>query len=73
MTVGEFRIGLNHGHQLVPWNDAQTLQLLQRQLNVDILITGHTHKFEAFEKDGKLFLNPGSATGAYSSLEKQVF
>jgi hypothetical protein len=39
-------------------------------LDVDILITGHTHKFEAFEFEGKFFINPGSATGAFSSFTK---
>lgn len=72
VTVGEFRIGLCHGHQIVPWNNRNALQLIQRQINVDILITGHSHKFNAFEKDGKLFLDPGSVTGAYSPLERNV-
>lgn len=35
-------------------------------MDVDILLTGHTHKFEAFEQEGKFFVNPGSATGAYT-------
>ncbi|KAG9511238.1 Vacuolar protein sorting-associated protein 29 [Fragariocoptes setiger] len=70
VTLGQFKIGLCHGHQLVPWGHRESLSLLQRQLDVDILITGHTHKYEAFEtKDGKLFINPGSATGAFSPLE----
>lgn len=34
---------------------------------MDLLITGHTHKFEAYEYEGKFFINPGSATGAFSS------
>lgn len=46
--------------------------MIQRELEVDILISGHTHKFNAFEKDGKFFINPGSATGAYSSLEDNI-
>jgi len=46
--------------------------MLQRQLDVDILITGHTHKFEAFEYENKFFINPGSATGAYSGLNVYV-
>lgn len=37
--------------------------------DVDILITGHTHKFEAHRHEGCLLLNPGSATGAYSGLQ----
>lgn len=70
VTVGQFKIGLAHGHQIVPWGDPESLASLQRQLGVDILITGHTHKFEAYEHDGKFFINPGSATGAYNPINK---
>ena len=70
VTVGQFKIGLCHGHQIVPWGDPESLASLQRQLGVDILITGHTHKFEAYEHDGKFFINPGSATGAYNPIYK---
>jgi len=41
-------------------------------LDCDILITGHTHKFEAYEQEGKFYVNPGSATGAYSALESEI-
>lgn len=70
VTVGQFRIGLCHGHQVVPWGDTDSLSMVQRQLDVDILITGHTHKFEAFEHENKFYINPGSATGAYSALDR---
>lgn len=69
VTVGQFRIGLIHGHQVIPWGDVASLALLQRQLDVDVLISGHTHRFEAFEHEKKFYINPGSATGAYSALE----
>lgn len=69
VTVGQFRIGLTHGHQVVPWADPEALALVQRQLDVDILISGHTHKFEAYEHENKFYINPGSATGAYNALE----
>eukprot|EP00123_Amoebidium_parasiticum_P003931 comp15240_c1_seq1/m.12004 comp15240_c1_seq1/g.12004 ORF comp15240_c1_seq1/g.12004 comp15240_c1_seq1/m.12004 type:complete len:184 (-) comp15240_c1_seq1:480-1031(-) len=72
VTVGQFKIGLCHGHQLVPWGDKEALGMLQRQLDVDIVVTGHTHEFSSFEKDGKLFINPGSATGAFSTLTSDV-
>lgn len=68
ITVGQFRIGLVHGHQVVPWGDEESLALVQRQLDVDILISGHTHRFEAYEHENKFYINPGSATGAYSPL-----
>ena len=66
------KIGLCHGHQIVPWGDHQMLAAMQRQLDCDILITGHTHKVECFEMNGKFFVNPGSATGAYSPTAKGV-
>jgi vacuolar protein sorting-associated protein 29 len=72
VTVGQFRIGLCHGHQVVPWGDTESLAIIQRQLDVDILITGHTHKFQAFEHEEKFYINPGSITGAYSPLESNV-
>lgn len=72
VTVGQFRIGLCHGHQIVPWGDPDSLSLVQRQLDVDILISGHTHKFEAYEHENKFYINPGSATGAYSPLESSI-
>lgn len=73
VTVGQFRIGLCHGHQVVPWGDTESLAMVQRQLDVDILISGHTHRFEAFEHENKFYINPGSGTGAYSALDRSVF
>lgn len=72
MTVGQFRIGLCHGHQIVPHGNPEALALIQRQLDVDILITGHTHKFEAYEHENKFYINPGSATGAFNATDVNV-
>lgn len=72
VQIGQFRIGIAHGHQVVPWGDPQSLAMLQRQLDVDILVTGHTHKNEVNEHEGKWFINPGSITGAYSTLTPDV-
>ena len=44
VTVGQFRIGLCHGHQIVPWGDKDVIALTQRELGVDIMITGATHQ-----------------------------
>jgi putative phosphoesterase len=66
---------LEHAGQLcllVHLGDIESLSMLQRQMDVDILITGHTHKFEAFERDNKFFINPGSATGAFNALNRFV-
>ncbi|KAL5264852.1 hypothetical protein ACHWQZ_G005806 [Mnemiopsis leidyi] len=70
VTVGAFKIGLIHGHQVVPWGDHDAIATIRRQLDVDVMISGHTHKLEAYEKDGKFYINPGSVTGAYSALER---
>eukprot|EP01135_Chromosphaera_perkinsii_P007924 Nk52_evm1s1068 gene=Nk52_evmTU1s1068 len=72
VELGGFRIGITHGHTIVPWNDPESLSFVQRQLDADILITGNTHKFEASQRDGKLYINPGSATGAWSTITTDV-
>lgn len=62
------RIGVLHGHQIVPPGDVDSQCSLARAMDVDVLITGHTHRFDAFEREGRFFVNPGSATGAWSSV-----
>lgn len=66
VKIGQFEIGLIHGHQVVPWGDSEALCAQQRQQMCDVLISGHTHQFSTYEIDGKLFINPGSATGSFS-------
>jgi vacuolar protein sorting-associated protein 29 len=70
VTIGAFRIGLCHGHQIVPWGNTEALAVLQRQLDCDILVSGHTHAFKALNHGGKLFVNPGSATGAHGPVTR---
>ncbi|KAL9272660.1 Vacuolar protein sorting-associated protein 29-like protein [Drosera capensis] len=72
LTIGQFKLGLCHGHQVIPWGDLDSLAMLQRQLEVDILVTGHTHQFTAYKHEGGVVINPGSATGAYSSITYDV-
>lgn len=33
ITIGQFRIGLCHGHQVVPWGDQHSLAALQRKVS----------------------------------------
>jgi vacuolar protein sorting-associated protein 29 len=67
VTHGSLRIGFTHGHTIIPPGDADALLIAARQMDVDILLWGGTHRFEAFEMEGRFFINPGSATGAMSS------
>ncbi|SAL95925.1 hypothetical protein [Absidia glauca] len=67
LTIGGIRVGVLHGHQVIPWGDSDALDNAARQMEADLLLSGHTHQFEATEYNGRYFINPGSATGAYSS------
>ena len=64
---GNLRIGFTHGHTIVPQADSDSLLIEARRLDCDVLLWGGTHRFEAYELEGKFFVNPGSATGAISS------
>lgn len=64
LNIGQFKVGLIHGHQILPCGDHDAITAVQRRLDVDILVTGHTHKNEIFQDCGKFFVNPGSVTGA---------
>jgi len=60
------RIGAIHGHLNVPVGELDSLGAIARQIDVDVLVHGNTHKFETMEHQGKFFVNPGSATGAWT-------
>jgi vacuolar protein sorting-associated protein 29 len=68
IQIGDFNIGLIHGHQVLPWGDLESLGMVQLSLGCDILISGHTHKTNVVVKDNILYINPGSFSGAFSPL-----
>ena len=39
------RIGVIHGHQCIPYGDIDSLGSIARQMDVDVLISGHTHVY----------------------------
>ena len=61
----EVRIGLIHGHQFFSLN-AQFLTLKALDMDVDVLVFGHTHRFYhdtySFHGQKVVLLNPGSPT-----------
>jgi vacuolar protein sorting-associated protein 29 len=64
VQVGHFKVGLIHGHQIVPWGNHEALEDRMRKMDVDILVYGHTHVNEIFQScTGKYLINPGSVTG----------
>ncbi|KAL0638551.1 Vacuolar protein sorting-associated protein 29 [Maublancomyces gigas] len=66
VTHGNLRIGFTHGHTIIPQGDSDSLLIEARRLDCDVLVWGGTHRFEAYELEGRFFINPGSATGAIS-------
>ena len=66
------RVGVVHGHDVQPWGDAKALEARRRRLDVDVLISGHTHRAEVREEGDYLYLNPGSITGAYAPASENV-
>lgn len=66
VTHGNLRIGFTHGDSIIPPGDPDALLIAARQMDVDVLCWAGTCKFEAYEMEGKFFVNPGSATGAVS-------
>lgn len=45
VTHTPIRIGVIHGHQCVPTGDLDSLSAIARQMDVDVLISGHTHTY----------------------------
>jgi hypothetical protein len=53
------KIGLIHG-EVYPRADTQQLVYLAKELDVDILVSGHSHQPKIEQTDGVLLINPGS-------------
>ena len=69
LDINGVKIGLIHGHQIFPWDDPEALKNVEREIECDILLHGHTHR-PALRKLGHFHaVNPGSATGAFSALD----
>ncbi|CAJ1948647.1 unnamed protein product [Cylindrotheca closterium] len=71
-TVGNFRIGVIHGHQIVPHGSHDAKARMRRKLKVDILVTGYSHENEVVLRDGFYHINPGSISGAPSVHSREV-
>jgi putative phosphoesterase len=67
-SIAGFRIGLVAANSLIPPNDKERLSSKARELDVDILAFGGGHRAGVFQYNGVLFVNPGSATGAFTAV-----
>jgi len=64
IQVDEFNILLLHGTQLRPRGNIEQLWDILTKIGGDVAIHGHTHKMAIDLHKEKLFLNPGTITGA---------
>ena len=71
VSHGALRIGFLEGFTLVS-GEPDLLLAEANRLDVDVLCWGGTHRFDAFEYMDKFFVNPGSATGAFTGGEGEV-
>jgi len=59
------KVGLIHGSGVHPRGNPEQLVKIAQKMEVDILISGHTHAQSALVHNKVLLLNPGSATGCW--------
>ena len=69
--INEVKIGLIHGHQVFPRGNIEGLTRIAEEMNVQMLINGHTHYAKIVEVSGRhgnrvVLVNPGSLTGVWS-------
>jgi len=64
VQLDDFRILLLHGTQLRPRGNIEQLWEILTQIDGDVAIHGHTHQASIDLHKDKLFLNPGTVTGA---------
>ena len=46
VNIAGWRIGLTHGHDIVPIGDLEAQAAVQRQMDCDVLVVGNTHAFK---------------------------
>jgi len=62
--VKNIKIGVFHGTGIYPRGDVVQLKQVAQDMNVKILLTGHSHLRLIFKEEERLILNPGTSSGA---------
>ena len=57
------KIIIIHSDEISPRGDKSQLFETAKRYDADVLLYGHTHEQDAWKRDGKIFVNPGSASG----------
>jgi len=66
--IADIKIGMIHGHQVYPRGNIEGLTRIAKEMNVQVLINGHTHYAKIVQPYNKdiILVNPGSLTGVWS-------
>jgi putative phosphoesterase len=64
IQIDDFNILLIHGTQLRPRGNIKQLREVVMNVGADVGIHGHTHRPTIDLQEGRLFLNPGTISGA---------
>jgi hypothetical protein len=62
--VNKIRLGVFHGSGIYPRGDVAQLKQVAKEMNVDILLTGHSHLMLIYGDKDHVILNPGTSSGA---------
>ena len=62
--VNNIRLGVFHGTGIYPRGDVAQLKQVAAAMNVDVLLTGHSHLKLIHSDKEHLILNPGTSSGA---------
>jgi vacuolar protein sorting-associated protein 29 len=65
VDLDTYKIGLIHGSGIRPRGDPEQLSKIAHQMQVPILVSGHTHALSLNKYTDILLINPGSATGSW--------
>lgn len=66
---GGKKIFLTHGHMYSVKRSLVRLYQRAREVGADICVFGHTHQSMTEERDGIVFINPGSTRSTYAVLQ----
>ncbi|MEJ8554541.1 metallophosphoesterase family protein [Tepidibacter sp. Z1-5] len=69
--VGKYRILLCHGHKYDIKYSLRSMKRRALELNVDIVVFGHSHIPVNYKEDNILFLNPGSVALPRGNSDRQ--
>lgn len=66
LKIGKYQFFMTHGHLYY----GLSLLYKAKEMNADIVLTGHTHRRDVEIIDGILFINPGSVARPRDGLDK---